>query len=317
MKCETIVDQIPLYLYGELASEEEEHFEQHVDACAGCGTELGRLRTLRSLLDRRAIEPPPPLLAECRRELMCAVEKSDAPEGHWHSFREPFRSFMAPILGLRQLAAAAALVVLGFLAARFTPRANFLPGTSLGMATPPAGVAGFSPEMVSGIRSVQPDPSSGQVRIALDETYSKVVTGSPDSSEIQQLLVRASRDQGNPGLRVESIEILKDHSASASVRRALLHALTRDPNPGVRLKALEGLKHLPSSDLEVRQALTRALLSDQNPAVRIQVIEVLTEDSDEALVGVLQGLIQKEQNNYVRIRCRDALRQMNASVGAF
>jgi hypothetical protein len=31
----------------------------------------------------------------------------------------------------------------------------------------------------------------------------------------------------------------------------------------------------------------------------------------------LQDLVQKENNNYVRLRCRNALQEMNASVGTF
>ena len=82
----------------------------------------------------------------------------------------------------------------------------------------------------------------------------------------------------------------------------------------MRLKALEGLASFSSSDETVRKALTQALLTDANPAVRIQAIDLLTKDRDEALVGVLQDIVRTEDNNYVRLKCRDALRQMNASV---
>src|SRR2546426_140236 len=78
----------------------------------------------------------------------------------------------------------------------------------------PADEAGFIPMgVVSGIRSVSPGPS-GDVQIALDETTSRLITGSPKRPDIQQLLLSAARNQVNPGLRVESIEILKDHSDS-------------------------------------------------------------------------------------------------------
>jgi hypothetical protein len=187
-----------------------------------------------------------------------------------------------------------------------------MPGAASQASPVPAGI---SPDaVVSGIRS---DPASGQVRIDLDESHSKEIAGSADSEAIQELLLRAVRDQGNPGLRVQSVEILKDHSRSAIVRQALLQALAHDANPGVRLKALEGLTAFSSSDDSVRKALTHALLTDANPAVRIQAIDVLTKDRDEALVGVYQEIVRTEGNNYVRLKCRDALRQMNASEGAF
>jgi plasmid stability protein len=315
MICEPFSEQIPLYTYGELGAEQEEQFEAHLESCASCRTELDALRALGRALSRREIEPPAPLLAECRRDLLLAVEQSADPGRRWTPFGRSFQAFMNPILGLRQLGFAAALIALGFVAARFTIKSNMLPGSASQTSST---VAGFSPDsVVSGIRSVQPDPTTGQIRVDLDETHSKVITGSADSAMIQELLLRAVRDQANPGLRVESIEILKNHSGSAGVRRALLQALARDPNPGVRLKALEGLKAFSSSDEEVRKALTQALLSDKNPAVRIQAIDLLTKDRDEALVGVLQALVQTEDNNYVRIQCQNALRRMNASEGAF
>jgi hypothetical protein len=33
--------------------------------------------------------------------------------------------------------------------------------------------------------------------------------------------------------------------------------------------------------------------------------------------GVLQEVVQKENNSYVRLRCQRALEDMNASVGTF
>ena len=100
------------------------------------------------------------------------------------------------------------------------------------------------------------------------------------------------------------------------MRNALLRALARDSNPGVRLKAVEGLRTL-TNDVDIRQALARALQADDNPGVRIQVIQILTQHPDDSMVGVFQNLIEKDDNNYVRLRCQRALREMNASEGTF
>ena len=66
-------------------------------------------------------------------------------------------------------------------------------------------------------------------------------------------------------------------------------------------------------DLELAQML----LKDQNAGVRIQAIDLLIANQDAATVSTLQTLIGKEDNNYVRMRCQNALRNMNASVGTF
>jgi len=311
MNCEAVTKAIPLYYYGELAADIEEGVEEHLHSCDGCRAELDRQKSLAKALNQRELEPPPNLLTECRHELIRAVYREPVPAVHhrasdpWGLFREAFHSLWHPGIRFTRPAGAVALLALGFFAARFV---NYGPG---GLNAP----GNATEAMVSSIRSVQPD-STGRVQISLDETHRRVISGRLDDQNIQRLLLAAAREPDNPGVRVESVELLKDHSASAEVRSALLEAVTRDTNPGVRLKALEGLKSF-SGDPEVRKTLAQVLLKDGNPAVRMQVIDLLIAHKDDATVSVLQTLVGKEDNSYVRMRCQNALRDMNASVGTF
>ena len=69
---------------------------------------------------------------------------------------------------------------------------------------------------------------------------------------------------------------------------------------------------------EVRKTLGSYVLPiDLNPGVRIQAIDLLTERQDGDVVGVLQQLVTRDNNSYVRQRCERALQEMNASVGTF
>jgi len=308
MTCDAVAKAIPLYYYGELEPAVEDGMEEHLQACAGCRHQLERQRALAAELDRHRMVPPPDLAAECRHELIRAIYREQVPAEHHHSsdpwslFRAGFESLWRPGIRFTRPAGAVALVALGFFAARFVPT---VPG--------PGNLTGA--DVISSIRSVQPD-NAGRVQIAVDETHRRVVSGRLDDQNIQRLLLAAAREQDNPGVRVESVELLKDRSASSEVRSALLEAVTSDANPGVRLKALEGLKSF-SGDAEVRKTLAQVLLEDDNPAVRIQVIDLLIAHKDDATVSVLQTLVGKEDNSYVRMRCQNALREMNASVGTF
>jgi len=312
MTCDAVTKAIPLYYYGELAPEVEEAVEQHLDQCAGCREELERQKAVAAALDRHQAALPAGLLAECRHELARAVYREERPavrraaSDPWSLFREAFLSMWRPGIRFGQPVGAMALVALGFFAARFS--GVWPGGLQLGSVVP-------ADTMVSSIRSVRPD-DGGRVQISLDETRRRVVSGRLDDQNIQRLLLAATREQDNPGVRVESVELLKDRCASAAVRGALLEAVSHDPNPGVRLKALEGLQSF-ASDPEVRKALAQVLLKDQNSGVRIQVIDLLIKHQDDATVSVLQTLIGKEDNSYVRMRCQNALREMNASVGTF
>ncbi|HEY1496691.1 MAG TPA: HEAT repeat domain-containing protein, partial [Candidatus Solibacter sp.] len=79
---------------------------------------------------------------------------------------------------------------------------------------------------------------------------------------------------------------------------------------------IEGLKPL-AADQEVRKTLRHALVADDNAAVRMQVIDLLVAHRDDNMVGVMQGLVQRENNNSVRLKLEKALRDMNASIGTF
>jgi len=312
MNCDAVVKSIPLYFYGEVAPDAEDAIEEHLGTCAPCREEWERQKALAAALNRYEMAPPAELLAECRHDLSRAIYREETPEARrtasdpWGMFREAFLSLWRPGIRFRQPVSAVALIAMGFFGARFVGSWP-APWNLAGVGTPDA--------VVSSIRSVQPD-SSGRIQIALDETRRRVVSGGLDDQNIQRLLLAGAREQDNPGVRVESVELLKDRGGSSAIRSMLLERLMHDPNAGVRLKALEALKSF-ASDAEVQKALAQVLLKDQNPGVRIKAIDLLISHRDDATVSVLQTLIGKEDNNYVRMRCRNALREMNASVGTF
>jgi len=72
-----------------------------------------------------------------------------------------------------------------------------------------------------------------------------------------------------------------------------------------------------AQDPTVRAALASALLNDANPGVRTQAIDVLTSGPgvsvDREIVGTLQELMLRENNAYVRDRCRLVLESLKAS----
>jgi hypothetical protein len=254
--------------------------------------------------------PAPEALAESRLELRRRLTSIDAPFvsssrsfGFWDRFREGFtiRFHFAP--GIAQVAGAAAMLFLGFLTARLTP--NFQLGSFRS-----AGVLDATP--MSRVRYVEP-VSPGKVQIVVDETRQKVLSGSVDDQAIQRLLLAAAKESSDAGVRVESVDLLKNNSQSAEIRKALLYSLEHDPNPGVRLKALDGLKNF-AGDQETQGVLTQVLLKDDNPGVRTRVIDLLVQRHSDSMLGALQEVMEKEDNNYIRLRCEKILQEMNASA---
>jgi hypothetical protein len=317
MNCESVTKLIPLYFYGELPPEEEDRLEQHLDTCAACARQAESQRVLSAALDRREMQPSAALLAECRHDLMRGVYRQEAsvlrpvqPAAHWARLHNGLGAWLPSLGPWRMPLGASALLVLGFVTARWTA-----PG-----AGGPFSLASLTPEnVVSSVRSVQPaheGAQPGEVQIVVDETRRRVIFGKLNDSNIQRLMLAAAHDENNPGVRWESVDLLKSHSDSSPVRELLLNRVAEDPNPGVRLKALDGLKTF-TADPEVRKVLAQVLMHDGNPGVRIAAVDALTAHADDNMVGFLQGVVQKEDNTYVRRRCVKALQDMNASVGTF
>jgi hypothetical protein len=311
MTCEEARKNLPLFLYGELSFDEEELVEVHIDECAACRKALDRERAMFAALDGVELVPSAEALAESRAELRRRLALAKAPldvshaagPSFWDKIREGFTIHFHFAPGIAQVAGALGMLALGFLTARVAP--NSL------LNWRQSGVMDSLPAM-SRVRYVEP-VSQGRVQIVLDETRQRVLSGSVDDVAIQRLLLTAAKDPSDAGLRVESVDLLKNNSQSADVRQALVAALEHDPNAGVRLKALDGLKQF-ADDPDTRKALTQVLLKDDNPGVRTQVIDLLVQRHTDAMVGVLQELLEKEDNGYIRMRCQKVLQEMNASA---
>ncbi len=291
MTCDLAKKQLPLHLYGELNFGDEEALETHLETCAGCRDELNALKTLHRLARETEAKLPTGLMESCRAGLRerIAAEPPARRAGWWARVR-----CWRPVVVAWRPAGALALLALGFFAAR---------------------LSGPAPFTGARVRYVEPE-ESGRVQIVLEETRQRVMTGRLEEAPIRKLLLAAATDREDPGLRVESIDILKSQSASAEVRGALLQALRSDPDAGVRMKAIEGLKTF-GSDAETRKAVAQVLLTDENPAVRTMAVDLLVERKQQDLVGVLQQLLRKENNDYIRERSARALREMRASVETF
>lgn len=232
MNCEDAITVLPLFLYGELSFDDEERLEVHMDECADCRAALARHKAMFQALDAAEVLPTQELLDDCRAELrgrLAGVQPERS--SFWDKIRAGFSVHFHFAPGLAQPIGAVAMLILGFVAARMTPASLLGTFRTASVAEP----------VTSRVRYVEP-VSPGRVQIVVDETRQRVLSGSVDDQSIQRLLLTAAKDPSDAGLRVESVDLLKNQPQSAEVRRALLYALQHDANAGVRLKALDGLK---------------------------------------------------------------------------
>jgi len=288
MNCEIAKNKLSLFLYGELSFHEEEMLEQHLESCEDCRLQLEKERSLHQMFAEEAVEPSLPLLSECRGSLRAGIAPKPQAERSWLPWLPRF-NYLKPL-------AAVALVALGFFSARLS---------SIPANTPVA----------TKVRYVETG-EQGKVRLVVDETRERVISGRLDDASIRGLLLTAAKDPSDAGLRADSLDLLKSRTESEDVRRALIYALQHDNNAAVRLKALDALRSY-AGEGEVRRALSQTLLKDDNAGMRAQAIDLLLGIKNADVIGVLQEAMNREDDSYVRQRCQRVLLDMKASPETF
>lgn len=309
MDCKNFDEKIDLYLYDELTPSERQAVEEHAAGCEPCRARIESLRRIHALLgSREAVDISPELLVRSRLKL---EEALDAEQLGW---RRLLADWFPLLPGARAPRAAAAVVILAFgfgLGWVLRPRAAKPPSLESLPAVP--SVVGSGLGQISSISQVLPDPKTDQVRITLNAEHHVTLDGSIDDPRIRQILIDAVKSYDNAGIRLDTLNALKQKPDNPSVQDALLYALERDPNPGVRLQALKCARDMNWSG-HVQDALTQAATQDKNPGVRVAAIDALVSHAvsqkDESLIPVLQGFADKDASNYVRIKALAAVHEL-------
>jgi hypothetical protein len=313
MKCEWVQQNIVLFVYDELPDDARFELEQHVSRCAACATELESAKKFRTDFSRSPIQDPSPnFLAASRMKLQEALESAE--QGAWWH-----RVVFDPMAWLHQIrfapALAAAIFIVGFaggIGATYKMVRGGADVSSGTVATPAqSSLGGSFGTSVGAIQSVSQQPGSNLVTVKYDAVSPQVRTGSLDDPNIQQLLLYAARNNFNPGVRMDSVDLLTQQPNDTHVREALIYALRYDSNTGVRLKALDGLGPSVKDDVQVRDAVLESLMSDANPGVRIEALRLLVPvRADSSVRIVLQRLAAKDENRYIRSQARTLLSQL-------
>jgi|ERR1051326_995352 hypothetical protein len=308
MKCDWVKENILLYVYNELADDARYELEQHLARCTDCTGELKSARKFHAVLSEMPVEEPSPnLVASSRMRLQEALETT-SQGGFWR------RLIFDPAAWFRQVrfapALAAAIFIVGFgagIGATYKLANN---GGSVGslisaMPTQPTEAS------IAGIQSISQVPGSNQVTIKYNTISTQEAQGSVNDQRIQQLLLFATHNNYNSGVRMDSVDLLTQQPNDTHVREALIYALRYDSNPGVRLKALDGLAGYVKSDPRVRDSLLEALMNDTNPGVRTNALHLLEPvRADSSVRAVLQRLAENDQNQYIKTQARNVLAQL-------
>jgi anti-sigma factor RsiW len=342
MNCELAHERIVMAAYGELPDDAAHELDRHLATCAGCAQEREQLLALKLLAEAYPVcDPDPNLMARSRMRLEEALDA--IPPKRW--FERLFQSLRNNAASLQAAPIAACLLLIigggaGSLAGYHIAQVHAVrvadaraqsgqiqtaassqdgaqapvasasdPGAPAQLAPPQA------PLQVANISSIVRQPNSEYVEVRYNQIVPQKVRGSLDDPHIRQLLMLASANAPNPGIRDDSVGLLAaecraGHECSA-IRDALLVALRYDRSATVRQKALEGLQPYVAEDLGVRDAVLEALLNDPDPRIRTDAINMLEPvDADTSVRQVLQSVANTDRNPHIRTASRQVLSHM-------
>jgi hypothetical protein len=319
MNCKDFEENLPLFLYGDLPSDQRTACEAHLAVCVQCQAVRDQVRALHGVLAQRpGLEPSPHFLVECRQALEEALDRERLG---WRGLMRDWLHF--PQLPARwaglPVAFTLSLVVFGFgLGWTLGPRAaRVAPSVSENVTTSSLAGADLENLRINDISRVAPDPNTGDVRITMDAQRRVTVEGSLDDPHIQQLLVYAVKSYDNAGIRRDTLDALRARSSSPKVRAALLYTLEHDQNVGNRLAALDAVRGMQGGH-DLQQSLLQVLEHDDNLGVRVESVDALVnhvekEGRDETVLNALQRLAGSDPSGYVRLKCASALRKLGSN----
>ncbi len=308
MNCDLARQKMTLFVHGELNFDEEEQMDRHASSCPPCSRELALERAVLDLAYANRLEPSAAQLVSARKALANRIAAEQISRRYrlgarleeWFDFHPGLRWSLQPIAGLLLLGA-------GYLGGS-QPSLHPFDKTSHQAkfeATPTE----------QRVRFVKSAPG-GQVELLVDEIHQTKVRGTVEDAPIRELLLTASKDLDDAGLRAEVFDVLKGRTEAIDVRAALISSLDKDPSSEVRMKVLESLRPFAAYP-DVRRAMSKALLGDSSPEVRILAIDMLVSVDKPDVAGTLQKLLEKEPDPYLRQRSHAALVAMKASTDTF
>lgn len=351
--CTEMEQAIVLYACDELSTEERKAIEGHTANCAGCAAALERSQRFQEAISSSeapadALDRPGSLLAQCRSELEEALDDAATPTAYG-----PFRAWRELLSWPRNLgrawvlhpaSSAVLLILLGFGLGVGAPAVYR--AVELRAPVKPAMVVEAAPRLTDqelqnvgavGLRwesapetGVSPD-SSGATQAAAPRVELQIysqrpirIEGTADDIEVQRVLTYmvANSQRFDPGVLLDSLDLLRPRAGDPNVRRALCTAARQDRNPGVRLKALEALRGY-EQDATVRQTMLDALGEDSNCGVRVEALNTLLAilesqgdsgmgTTDAEIIKALRQSMETDPNHYVRMVSAEALRQISS-----
>jgi len=321
MKCDLAQQNIALAVYGEISDDANHQLEQHLMECEECSRDMQAMRGLKTTMSLYPVEEPSAaMVARARMRLEEALD--NMPHGSW--LVRLTQTFTRGLGRLRAAPVMASLLLLvGIGAGGY---GGYLTGLRahdaqqskliLNLGQPPS-TTEDNPSQIANVSGITRETNSEIVKVNYNRLVPETLQGSLDDPRIRQLLLLGAQNNGNAGVRDDSVGLLANECRNGHqcddgpIRNALMVALRYDKNPDVRLKALEGLQPYIGEDMRVRDAVLESLIKDSDPRVRTQAIGLIEPvEGDSSVREVLHTVAMQDESPQIRTASRQVLQQL-------
>jgi hypothetical protein len=310
------MEMIPFYLYDELKGDEKLLLEKHLETCTGCKKEVEVYKRLFSEISVDAKEiANENLLNDARQELKKTIYQELSRRTLPQNIFEAILSFLTKPAGLAFSVTSVLFVGLfiGYLIFRNPDPVGFTPlnGDQIVNSN------NYRNLRISNIKFVDSDLSNGEVEFSYDVTKREHLKGNVNSPDVQNILTYAILNEQNPGVRLNSINVIstnQNNKVDAELKQTLCTVAKYDDNPGVRREALKFLREIPF-DSDVKSTLLYVLLNDTSAGLRIEAINLLSDASKQGSIfnnqdlSIFKEKVQKDQNNYIKFQAKNIIKE--------
>ncbi|MCK9407811.1 MAG: HEAT repeat domain-containing protein [Bacteroidetes bacterium] len=305
-----------LSLYGELSEEDQASFVAYLKKHPDAKKEYQDLKKFRSFVSENTTkETADNLLHDARAQLRTALRNERNMKSNPGRFREFLTDLFRPWMAWNGAGMLSLGLLIGYCTFALTGNERSIvvqPVSDRSAETPKTSIAN--------IRFIDSDASDGEVEFEFDAVAPMHVKGKIDNPEIQRLLTHALLNESNAGVRLSTMNAIRDQTAFSktvdpAIKTALITSLKSDANPGVRSEALRVLQQY-TFDNDIRDALLFVIAKDENSGIRVAAINALELAKmdgtrfDESTVNALKRQIENEQNNYIRNRAVNLVKEI-------
>jgi hypothetical protein len=316
MKKEEYKELMQLSIYGELNDEDQGKLDAYLKKHLDFNKEYQELKKLKSFISQNtSSRTSDKLLNDARNQLREALRK----ERNKKSFANQIITVAVDFLHRKIAFGGVTILLLGVVIGYYSSL-SMLKEHDVVLQPASNSTDAESQTFISNVRFIDSDASDGEIEFEFYAVAPMRIQGKIDDPEIQKVLTHALLNESNAGVRLSSVNAIRNQAVNKkivdpSIKTALIKSLKTDENPGVRSEALRVLEQY-DFDSDIRDALLFVISKDNNSGLRVSAINALEMAKmdgtkfDDATINALKQQIGKEQNNYIRNRAVNLVKEI-------